>query len=138
MTPDKYGCSLMGDTVTMTDEDVLIAKMIDSTVTCRLELLFVTLQKERSPTLTHIDTVTVDIRTINRLGATHRYTIVALSTTTAVIPRHKEVIPISMLEDEGGLDGVCTRIFGRRIGRLILGIRCITTGNGAGTLDVER
>lgn len=138
MTLDKYRCPLMGDTVTMTDEDVLIAQMIDSTVASSLVLFLVALKNQRSPTLAHVDAVTVEVWTIDRLGATHRYSVVALGTTTAVVPRHKEVIPASMLENEGGLDGVGACILGRRVVGLILGIGRIATGNGAGTLDVER
>ena len=130
--------TIVGNAITMTDKDVLIIEMIDCTVTSRLKLFLVALKNQCSPTLSHIDTIAVEIRTINRLGATHSYTVVALSTTTAVVPRHKEVIPASMLENEGGLDGVGACILGRRVVGLILGIGRIATGNGAGTLDVER
>ena len=130
--------TIVGNAITMTDKDVLIIEMIDCTVTSRLKLFLVALKNQRSPTLAHVDAVTVEVWTIDRLGATHRYSVVALGTTTAVVPRHKEVIPASMLENEGGLDGVGTRILGRGIGWLILGIGSIATGNGAGTLDVER
>ena len=41
----------MGNTVTMTDEDVVTAKGIDGTMACGLELLLIALEEERSPTL---------------------------------------------------------------------------------------
>ena len=128
----------MLDAVTMTDEDILVAQMIDSTMASSLELFLVALNEERASTLAHVDTVAVEVRAINRFGAPHRNTVVALGTTTAVVPRHKEVVPASMLENEGGLDGVGACILGRRVVGLILGIGRIATGNGAGTLDVER
>jgi hypothetical protein len=41
----------MGNTVTMTDEHIFVAKGIDGTMACGLKLLLVTLEEERPPTL---------------------------------------------------------------------------------------
>jgi hypothetical protein len=55
------------DAIAMTDEDILIAKAVDSTVASSLILLLVTLKNQRATTLTHIHTIAVEIRTINGL-----------------------------------------------------------------------
>ena len=51
----------------MTDEDILIAPMIDSTVACSLKLLLIALYEERTATLAHINAIAVEIGTIDGL-----------------------------------------------------------------------
>ena len=61
----------------MTDEDILIAKAVDSTVASSLILLLVALDEERTTTLAHVYTLAVEVRTVDRAGTPHRYTVVA-------------------------------------------------------------
>jgi hypothetical protein len=70
----------------MTDEDILTIKGIGSTMAGSFPLFLITLQKERATAISHILTVTIQIRSVDSLTTPHGHAIVTLGTTTAVIP----------------------------------------------------
>ena len=51
----------------MTDEDIFVVHVIDSTVSGSLKLLFVALEEDSAATVNHLSTFTVDLRTVNFL-----------------------------------------------------------------------
>ena len=70
----------------MTDEDVLITEGIDGTVTSGLIRLFVAFEEEVSTAITHINTLAVQIGTVNSLTTTYGNTVVTLRTLTTIVP----------------------------------------------------
>ena len=112
--------ALMGDAVTMTDEDVLTIHRVSSAMTCCLVILLIALQEEHTTAIAHIDAFRIEIGSIDSLTTAYGYPIGAFAALTAVIPRYEEVIPAVVLEDEWCLDGIRTsKIRGgilRRIG----------------------
>ena len=98
----------MGDAVAMTDKDVLTVKVVSCTMTGCLELFFVAFDKQVTAAITHVAALAVEVGTVDSPAATNGYTVVALRTLAAVIPRYKEVVIAAMLEDEWRFDGVRT------------------------------
>jgi hypothetical protein len=76
----------MGDAVTMTDEDVLAVESIGGTVTSSLKRLLVALEEDVSSSVTHVNTLAVEIRPFHTATATYSHTVVALGALTAVVP----------------------------------------------------
>ena len=125
----------------MTDEDVLVVEVIHGTMTGSLIVCLVTFEEMITSAIAHVDTLAVEVGTVNSPAAPYCHPVVALGTLTTVIPRHKQIVPAIVLEDKRGLDGVRTCVIGCRIlGRIridgqsslgILAIQIIPTGNGA-------
>ena len=110
MTLNEYGCTLLCYTITMTDEYVLTIDVIGGTMTGSLIFLFVTFKEKITTTITHINTFTVKIGTVNRLTTTYRHTVITLAALTTIVPRHKKIIPSVALEDKRRLNGIRTGI----------------------------
>lgn len=76
----------MGNTVTMTDEDVLAIEGIGGTMACSLKRLLVAFEEDVASSVTHVNTLAVEIRAFHTATASYGHTIVALGTLTAVVP----------------------------------------------------
>jgi hypothetical protein len=76
----------VGDAIAMTDKDVLTIKTVYSTMAGGLICLFVTFKEEITSTITHVNTLAVEVRAFYRLTATYGHTIVALAALTTIIP----------------------------------------------------
>ena len=120
----------MGNTVAMTDEDILTIDMIGSAMAHSLKLLLVAFEEQGAAAIAHILAAAVEIRPIHLTAATYGYAVVALGSATTVVPRHKEIVPAIVSEDERCLDGIRSGILGSRISRHIPITRCIAAGNG--------
>ena len=118
-TLDQDRGTLMGNAVTMTDEDVVSVEVIGSTVAGSLILFLIAFKEYVTTTVTHVDTLAVEIRSLNMAAATHGHAVVALRTLTTVVPGYKEIVPAVMLEDERCLDGIGTGIVGSGILRWV-------------------
>ena len=90
----------------MTDEDVFTVDGVGGTVAGSFPFFLVALDEEGASAVQHILTFAVEIRSLNALAAAYGYAVVALGTTTAVVPRYEEVVPSAVLEDERCLDGI--------------------------------
>ena len=122
----------MGDAVAVTDEDVLTVQVISCAVACCLIFLLVAFEEDVTATVAHVNTLAVEVGAFDAAAATHRHTVVALGTLTAVVPGYEEVVPAVVLKDERCLDGVRTGEVGggilRRIG--IHGEGFLAVGSG--------
>jgi hypothetical protein len=105
----------MGNAVTMTDKDILVIIMIGSTMSQSLKLLLITSYHQGATTLSHVLTITVNVRALYRLTTSYYYTIGTLATHATIVPRHEEIVIASMPHDERSLNGVGTSILTGRI-----------------------
>ena len=96
----------MGDAVAMTDEDVLTAKSVSSAVTGSLEGLLVALQEEIASTIHHVLALTVEIGSGYMLATSHGHALVAFRPAATIVPRHKEIVPATMLIYKRCLNGI--------------------------------
>ena len=103
---DEDGSTVLGHTIAMTDEDVFAIEVIGCAMTSSFILLFISFEEEVATTIPHVDSFTIEIRTIDGLAAPYCHTIIALGALTAVIPRYKEVIIAPVFEDEWCFDSV--------------------------------
>jgi hypothetical protein len=101
----------MGSAIAVTDEDVLFVDGIGCTVTCCFKRLLVAFDEKRSTTVSHVFAFTVEIGSIDSLASPYGNPVGAFLTSAAIVPRYKQIIPATMLEDKRCLDGVRTRIF---------------------------
>ena len=108
---NEEGRAVLLGAVAVTDEDVLTIEVISSAVASGLPFFLVAFEDDGTATVDHILARTIEIGTLHRLAAPHGYAIVALGTSTAIIPRYEEVIIAAVLKDKGGLDGVGTSKF---------------------------
>ena len=90
----------MGDAVAMTNKDILSVEGVGGTVAGSLEGLLVALDEDVASSVTHIDTLAVEIGTFDTTAATYGHTVVALRALTAIVPRDKEIVPAVVLEDK--------------------------------------
>ena len=132
----EHGCTVLGGTVAVADEDVLAVEGVGGTVAGSLPLLLVALQEERASAVGHVLAVAVEVGSADRLAAAHGHTVVAPGASATVVPRHEEIVVAAVLEDERGLDGVgAGKPRGGVLFRgLIVGV--IAAGDGARPLKV--
>ena len=94
--------------VAVTDEEAFPIEVVGSTMACGLKRCFIAFQEKGASTIQHITTFMVKIGARYLFGAPYSHTIVALGTTTAVVPRYEEIIVATMLQNEWRLNGVAT------------------------------
>ena len=128
---DEHGGSIAGGAVAVTDEDVFAVEGVGCTVTGCFPFFLVAFQEEGATTVDHILAVAVEVGTVDGLAATYCHTVVALCSTTTVVPRNEKIVIAAVLEDEGGFDGVraCETRGGVLFGRFEIGV--VTSGYGA-------
>ena len=124
----------MGGAVAVTDKDVVAVEMIGGTVAGSLILFLVAFEEDGAATLQHVGAFAVEVGTVDTAAAPYGNAVVALAALTAVVPRHKEVVVVAMLHDEGCLDGIAPCVFRSGIGGHGLALRVVAAGYGAGLL----
>lgn len=105
---DEHGGTTMGGTVAVADEEVFAIEVVGGAVAGGFPFFFVTFQEERSATEEHVLALAVEIGATDCLASSYSHAIVALGTTTAVVPGHEEIVVTVMMKDEGRLDGVAS------------------------------
>jgi hypothetical protein len=101
----------MGCAIAVTDEDIFSVDGVGSTVTCCFKGLLVAFDEKRSATVGQIFALTVEIGSIDSFATSYGNSVGAFFTSATIVPRYKQIIPATMLEDKRCLDGVRTRIF---------------------------
>ena len=74
------------------------------------ELHLVAFYDQRTSALSHISSLTVEVRTFDRAASAYHYLVVALHTAATVIMAGKEVEISAMADDKGSFDGVAASV----------------------------
>ena len=64
-------------------------KMINSTMTCRLKLAFISFKNNCATTKQHILAIGIKVGAADTLAATYHHSIITLRPTATIVPRHK-------------------------------------------------
>lgn len=114
LLPDKHRRTIVGDAVAVADKNVLIAETVCRTMSQSLVTALVTFDENRSATICHIFSFTIQIRAGNCAAATNSNLIRALHAAAAIVPRDKEIEPAVVTEDKRSLNRILAPSVTRR------------------------